>query len=79
MPAPKHVRRVVVTNAPALFLVPCGDPHCDSPGHDVTSTIMRALRAKQAAFSGQDQCRGSLNNGLCTRVVHFEGKATYRP
>ena len=79
MPAPKHVRRVVVANAPALFLVACGDPHCDSPGHDVTSTIMRALRSRQTTFKGEDQCRGSLNTGLCTRVVQFEATAAYRP
>src|SRR5690349_8276100 len=40
---PKHLRRIVVERAPALFLVPCGDPRCTDGGHDVTSHIMNAL------------------------------------
>lgn len=76
-PAPKHVKRVVVASAPALFLVPCGDPRCDGGGHDVTGTVMRALRARQTRFQGEDACRGSLQNGYCRRVLVFEGFAEY--
>src|SRR6266849_2479094 len=30
----KHIRRVVVDRAPALFLVPCGDSKCADGEHD---------------------------------------------
>mgnify|MGYP000857459522 CR=1 FL=1 len=75
---PKYVRRVVVTSAPALFLVPCGDPNCTDGGHDVTNAIMRALHARQTAFTGADDCHGSTGGASCSRVLHFEGTAEYK-
>jgi len=43
----KHTRRVVVDSAPALFLLPCGDSRCADGEHDLTTTVMRALRAHE--------------------------------
>jgi hypothetical protein len=72
-PQQKYVRKIVVEHAPALFLVPCGDSHCTDGGHDVTSAVMRALRAHRTEFEGTDDCPG------CARVVHFQATAEYRP
>jgi len=56
-----HTRRVQVDHAPALFLVPCGDP------------------SQEKSFKGQDECRGSVGPSACSRVLHFEAVAEYRP
>ena len=74
---PTHVRRIVVQHAPALFVLPCGDARCKEGGHDVTGTIMRALRAGETRFEGQDACAGSVGTGQCSRVLHFVANATY--
>ena len=74
---PKHLRHIVVANAPALFFVPCGDPRCIDGGHDVTAPIMQALHAGQATFQGQDACYGSLGTSQCARVLHYTATADY--
>ncbi len=74
---PKHIRRFVVDRAPALFLVPCGDPRCVDGEHDLTATVMRALRARQTSFQGTDECTGSVGLGACGRVLHFDAIAEY--
>jgi hypothetical protein len=73
----KHVRRVLIDRAPALFLVPCGDPRCLDGEHDLTAVVMRALDAGKTAFEGTDECRGSLGSAACTRVLHFRAQAEY--
>jgi hypothetical protein len=73
----KYTRRVVVGRAPALFLVPCGDSRCVDE-HDLTTAVMRALRAGQTSFQGSDECRGTVGTSVCTRVVHFDAVAQYR-
>jgi hypothetical protein len=73
----KHTRRVLVDRAPALFLVPCGDPRCLDGEHDLTHTVMRALRAHETSFHGSDECRGSVGTSSCSRVIHFDGTAAY--
>ena len=51
---PRHIRRIVVDHAPALFLVACGDPRCVEGEHDVTRTVMQALRSHETTFTGTD-------------------------
>ncbi len=75
---PKYIRLIVVTSAPALFLIPCGDSNCTDGGHDVTGMVMSALRAHKTHFGGDDECRGSVGTSVCARVVHFEATAAYR-
>lgn len=75
--ATRHRRHVVIDQAPALFLVPCGDPRCVDGGHDITWTVMVALRARQAHLEGKDECTGSIGSSTCSRVIHFEGAAAY--
>jgi hypothetical protein len=72
-----HVRHCVVDSAPALFLLPCGDPRCEGGEHDLTATVMHALRARETSFRGTDECTGSLGTGVCARVVHFDATAVY--
>ena len=73
-----HIRRIVVDNAPALFMLPCGDPSCRDGGHDITHPVMYALRAGQTTFDGEDTCHGQTGSATCSRILHYVGKATYR-
>jgi hypothetical protein len=75
----KYIRTFVVDHAPALFLVPCGDPRCLDGGHDLTREVMRALRAHEVSFRGSDNCEGAVGTSSCQRVVHFQGTAEYHP
>lgn len=77
--AMKHLRRVVVASAPALFDIPCSDPSCVDGGHDVTHSVMRALRQRASTFEGEDQCHGSVRTAACAHVLRFVLVATYRP
>jgi hypothetical protein len=72
-----HTRRVVVDRAPALFLLPCGDSRCVDGEHDLTTSVMRALRSKATSFHGEDGCSGSVGPSPCSRVLRFEAVATY--
>jgi hypothetical protein len=74
---PKHVRRVVVERAPALFLIGCSDPNCKDGGHDVTDTVMRALMRHETTFHGEDRCYGALGPSPCARVLHYDAIAAY--
>jgi len=74
----KHTRRIVVDHAPALFLIPCGDPKCEDGGHDVTYAIMRALRSHEPEFTGEDGCSGSLGSSTCRRILYYQAAAEYR-
>ncbi len=73
----RHVRRVVVENAAALFLIPCGEDRCDG-GHDVTPGVLGALGRHEQSFDGSDACRGSAAGVPCERVVRYHGVAEYR-
>jgi hypothetical protein len=73
-----YIRRVVVDQAPALFVVPCGDPHCVGGEHDLTMGIMRSLRSHETSFRGNDECRGTVGLGSCLRVLRFTAAAAYQ-
>jgi hypothetical protein len=74
----KHVRVVVVERAPALFVVPCGDPACDGGGVDLTGPILRDLRAHKTEGTFERSCDGTSGNAPCARVVRATIQATYR-
>lgn len=74
-----HTRRVMVDRAPALFLIQCGDPRCMDGEHDLTTSVMHALRTRQTSFKGEDECRGSVGPSNCSRVLHFGAVAEYGP
>jgi hypothetical protein len=71
------LRKIVVERAPALFLIPCGDPRCEEGGHDATVDIMRALRSGHTKFEGQDECHGNVAQSRCMRILWFEATAEY--
>ena len=77
-PDVKYVRHVVVSSAPALFEVPCGDPSCSGGGHDITHEMSWNLRAKNTEFSGEHACYGGLGTAPCPRKLNFKAKATYQ-
>jgi hypothetical protein len=74
----KHIRRVVVESAPALFVMTCGDLHCKDGGYDVTHAIMRGLHSGSTHFEGEDSCSGTIGSANCSRVLRFTAHATYR-
>lgn len=71
-----HTRRVVVDRAPAHFEMGCSDRKCDG-GHDVTKSIMTALRAGETEFSGSDVCGGQSKNGPCKLELRYTAVADY--
>ena len=74
---PKHMRRIVVDHAPALFIIPCGDSRCKDGGHDITHAVLRSLRDGETQFEGNDVCIGSQGSGQCARVLHYVAIAGY--
>lgn len=75
----KHLRRVVVEHAPALFVLSCGNPSCKDGGHDITAEVLRHLRQHETDFSIEDVCSGSIGTASCGRVIKVSAKASYRP
>ncbi len=73
----KHTRLFVVATARALILVPCGDPRCTDGGHDLTHSVMQALRARALSFHGSDECTGNIGSSVCLRVLRFDVVAEY--
>jgi hypothetical protein len=39
---------------------------------------MRSLRNGETKFQGTDACQGSQGSGLCVRVLHYTGLATFK-
>jgi hypothetical protein len=74
-----HIRRVVVAHAPALFEVPCSDASCADGGHDLSTSVLRALRQRSERFEGEDTCLGQVGNASCDRILKYVGTATFRP
>jgi len=75
--APRYIRRIVVENAVSLFIVGCGDDRCKDGGHDITYSVMSALRAGETRFEGDDECIGSQGLSRCDRAMHYVAVATY--
>lgn len=75
---PKYIRRIVVGSAPAVFLLPCSDPHCSEGGHDVTTEMTNSLRARKTAFSGTHECNGTIGATPCHRTIWYDAEAEYR-
>jgi hypothetical protein len=79
--ASRHVRRIVVDTAPALFEIQCSEAKCNDGGHDLTASVMRALHAHLTEFRGEHACYGRLGtgSGSCDRVLHYVAHAKYKP
>jgi hypothetical protein len=74
----QYVWRIVVERAPALFEIACLEPACTNGGHDITRSVMQALRASSVRFEGEGVCPGDLPLGACGRSLKYVAKATYR-
>jgi hypothetical protein len=66
-----YIKHVVVARAPALFVVPCGDPLCQDGGHNITAVLMDALRRRLATVAGESHCEGAVGNVSCRRSIQF--------
>lgn len=75
----QHVKRVVVTSAPALFDLTCCDRSCKDGGHDITRAVMMELERGATSFEGEDTCHGALGSTTCSRVLHYKATASYKP
>jgi len=73
----RHIRRIVVEHAPALFDLPCIERGCQDGGHDLTSDVIANLREHRSRFEGEHVCPGHLNGKDCGRVMHYVGVASY--
>ncbi len=73
----RHVRHIVDA-APALFVLPCGDPACKNGGHDVTDALLRALTAGSKRVEVEDVCTGDIGTAQCGRILKVTAIATYR-
>lgn len=74
-----HRKRFVVATAPALIIIPCGDPRCEDGGHDITYDVLRALREHQTQVRREHDCRGQVASAPCRRKIEFDVRATYAP
>jgi len=77
-PAVTHIRRVVVSHAPALFEVACIDASCKEGGHDLTRVILGGLQAQRTTIDGQDVCHGYVRDAHCGRTLRFVATAKFR-
>jgi hypothetical protein len=73
-----HIRLIPVSQAPALFELPCTDSFCKDGVHDLTYDILRALESGAKKFQGEDACSGHTGSADCQRVLQYMAVATYR-
>jgi hypothetical protein len=76
-PEVAHTRRIVVAHAPALFVIPCGEPSCRDGGHDVSMDLLRGLREGRGEIRGEDTCYGHTGTADCGRVLRFAAFVEY--
>jgi hypothetical protein len=77
IPESVYIRRVVVTNAPALLWLPCSEPRCEEGGHDITEALVSGLRQGEVRITGESSCSGRVAGVACVRVIHFTAVADY--
>lgn len=73
----RHVKRFVVAQAPASFVLDCTDPSCRGGGHDLTERVLAELDAGRERFESQDPCRGRSSDRECGRVLRVTAIASY--
>lgn len=78
-PLASYTRHIVVTRAPALFRIPCGDKDCTDGGYDLTRAMMRGLNAAHESFTGDEECYGDRRGTRCGRKLHFIADAQFAP
>lgn len=76
-PQVSYTKHVVVERAPALFQIGCSDSDCADGGHDLTRSIMAALRVASTDFNGEDSCYGRRQGETCGKLLRYRVRATY--
>ena len=71
-----YTRHIVVATGPALFCVPCLEPHCTGV-HDLTQVILRDLRAGQKHGTGVSLCQGKVEGVPCVRTLTYVYDAVF--
>ena len=71
-----YSKLVVVSSAPALFEIRCMEPRCDGR-HDLTYTVLGALRQAKTSFTGEHPCAGMVGDLPCDRTLVYEVEATF--
>lgn len=74
-----YVRHIDLRRALALFEFPCSYIYCHGGGYDLTGDLLAGLRLQRARFEGKQACSGCCGAVSCTRLLHFEARATYLP
>lgn len=77
VPVASYARPIVVATAPAHFEIRCMEPRC-SGRHDLTYTILPALRRSELTFGGTSHCDGMVGDEPCDRVLAYTCEASYR-
>ena len=76
--ASRHVKRVPVGDARALFLLDCTDPACVEGGHDLTDVVLRQLARCATTFDTEHPCAGRSGDRPCGRLVRVVATASYQ-
>lgn len=71
-----YSKPIVVASAPASFEIRCMEPRCDGR-HDLTRSILNALRQNQASFGAESPCNGIVSDQHCDHVLIYKCTATY--
>jgi hypothetical protein len=72
-----YAKPIVVATAPAYFDVRCAEPRCDGR-HDLTESILSALRSRLTSSSGRSSCNGAVGTSMCNRTLDYACSATFR-
>src|SRR5690606_22800972 len=70
-PGTRHTLHIIVSNAAALFQIPCSDPECQGGGHDITEAVLRGLMAHLDSTTGDDVCIGNVGTTQCGRRLRY--------
>jgi hypothetical protein len=73
----RHVKIVVVSHAPALIDLPCGDPSCRNGGYELTYEVLRSLRARETEFQVVSRCDGQVGSASCSSEIRIAARAAY--
>lgn len=72
-----HIKRIVVENAPSVFMIPCGEPRCHHGSYDLTDFIITGLRRGETRIEATDTCLGDVGTAQCGRVLRCVVVAEY--
>lgn len=74
----RHTRIVLVDQAPASFIVSCGDERCRHGGYDLTGDVLPRLQRGRAEWKVTRVCNGRIGTSSCRRRAQCFVHAEYR-